>query len=51
MTNSIKDGAWSFWAGTNTEWNKKVASLEGRNIYQSAQWADHKSNAGWQTMR
>ena len=51
VTNLIRDGAWSIWTGTNTEWNKKVASLEGQNIYQSAQWADHKSNAGWQTMR
>lgn len=51
VRNLSSDGAWSFWTGTNTEWNKKVASLEGRNVYQSAQWADHKSNAGWQTMR
>lgn len=51
MTNLVKDGVWSFWTGTNAEWNAKVASFEGRNIYQSAQWADHKSNAGWQTFR
>ncbi|NBR98786.1 MAG: hypothetical protein EBT42_00050 [Actinobacteria bacterium] len=51
VKNLISDGVWSCWTGTNTEWNAKVASLEGRNIYQTAQWADHKSNAGWQTFR
>ena len=51
MKNSVSEGVWSFWTGTNAEWNIKVASLGGRNVYQSAQWAVHKSNAGWQTFR
>lgn len=48
---STKQGNWSFWTGTNAEWNTKVARFAGRNVYQSAQWADHKANAGWQTCR
>ena len=51
VTNSSNDGVWSVWTGTNAEWNEKVADIEGRNVYQSAQWADHKANAGWQTLR
>ena len=51
VTNSSSDGVWSVWTGTNAEWNEKVADIEGLNVYQSAQWADHKANAGWQTLR
>jgi lipid II:glycine glycyltransferase (peptidoglycan interpeptide bridge formation enzyme) len=51
VKNSSSDGVWSFWTGTNAEWNAKVAGIEGRNVYQSAQWADHKASAGWQTLR
>lgn len=51
MTNSNKAGVWSIWTGLSAEWNKKLATFEGRNIYQSAKWADHKENAGWKTYR
>ncbi len=51
VKNSSSVGVWSVWTGTNAQWNAKVASTEGRNVYQSAQWADHKSSAGWQTLR
>ena len=51
VKNSSSEGVWSFWKGTNAEWNAKVASIEGRNVYQTAQWADHKANAGWQICR
>lgn len=50
--NDLKSvGKWSIWTGTNTEWNSTVARLEGKNIYQTSQWADHKANSGWQICR
>ena len=42
---------WTVWDGPSSEWNKIVAQFPDVNVYQSAEWADHKSNSGWGVVR
>jgi lipid II:glycine glycyltransferase (peptidoglycan interpeptide bridge formation enzyme) len=43
--------AWTVWDGTSSEWNNTIAHFEDVNVYQSAEWADHKSTSGWSVVR
>ena len=42
---------WSIWDGTSAEWNLTIAQFHDVNVYQTAEWADHKSNSGWGVVR
>jgi lipid II:glycine glycyltransferase (peptidoglycan interpeptide bridge formation enzyme) len=43
--------AWTVWDGTSSEWNKTIAHFEDVNVYQSAEWAIHKTTSGWSVVR
>jgi lipid II:glycine glycyltransferase (peptidoglycan interpeptide bridge formation enzyme) len=43
--------AWTVWDGTASEWNRTIAHFEDVNVYQSAEWAKHKSTSGWSVVR
>ena len=42
---------WTVWSGTSSEWNKTIAPFEDVNVYQTAEWAEHKSTSGWGVVR
>ena len=42
---------WTSWSGTDQQWNTAVNQFPFSNIYQSAQWAQYKSVAGWDNLR
>ena len=46
---SLRD--WTVWGGTSFEWNKTIACFEDVNVYQTAEWAEHKSTSGWRVVR
>ena len=42
---------WTVWDGTSSEWNKAIVQFDDVNVYQTAEWADHKSASGWSVVR
>lgn len=42
---------WTVWDGTSSEWNKTISHFDDMNVYQTAEWADHKSTSGWSVVR
>ena len=42
---------WTVWDGPSNEWNNTVAQFADVNVYQTAEWAEHKSNSGWGVVR
>ena len=42
---------WTVWDGNSSEWNKTIVQFDDVNVYQTAEWADHKSASGWSVVR
>lgn len=42
---------WTVWDGTSSEWNKTIGHFDDVNVYQTLEWADHKSTSGWSVVR
>ena len=42
---------WTVWDGTASEWNKTISHFDDVNVYQTCEWADHKSTSGWSVVR
>ena len=42
---------WTVWDGTSSEWNKTIGHFDDVNVYQTSEWADHKSTSGWSVVR
>jgi hypothetical protein len=42
---------WTVWNGTSSEWNKTIGHFDDVNVYQTSEWADHKSTSGWSVVR
>jgi hypothetical protein len=42
---------WTVWDGTSSEWNKTIGHFDDVNVYQTSEWADHKSKSGWSVVR
>ena len=42
---------WTVWDGNSSEWNKTIVQFDDVNVYQTAEWADHKSTSGWSMVR
>ena len=42
---------WTVWNGTSSEWNKTIDHFDDMNVYQTSEWADHKSTSGWSVVR
>ena len=42
---------WSEWTGTTLEWNQVIESFSDESIYQTTNWALHKSTSGWNVVR
>jgi len=42
---------WTVWDGTSFEWNKTISQFNDVNVYQTSEWADHKSASGWSVVR
>ncbi len=42
---------WTVWDGTSFEWNKTISQFDDVNVYQTSEWADHKSASGWSVVR
>jgi hypothetical protein len=43
--------AWRSFEGSAADWDAAIAPLEGRTVFQSAAWAEHKSRFGWTPVR
>ena len=42
---------WTVWDGTTSEWNNAISHFDDVNVYQTSEWADHKSTSGWSVVR
>jgi hypothetical protein len=42
---------WTVWDGTSSEWNNTIGHFDDVNVYQTSEWADHKSTSGWSVVR
>jgi len=42
---------WTVWDGTSSEWNTTIGHFDDVNVYQTAEWAEHKSTSGWSVIR
>ena len=42
---------WTVWDGTASEWNNTIRHFDDMNVYQTSEWADHKSTSGWGVVR
>ena len=42
---------WTVWDGTASEWNNTIRHFDDMNVYQTSEWADHKSTSGWSVIR
>lgn len=42
---------WTVWDGTTSEWNNTIRHFDDMNVYQTSEWADHKSTSGWSVLR
>ena len=42
---------WTVWDGTASEWNNTIRHFDDMNVYQTSEWADHKSTSGWSVVR
>ena len=42
---------WTVWDGTSFEWNKTISQFDDVNVYQTSEWAEHKSTSGWSVVR
>ena len=42
---------WNVWDGTTSEWNNTISHFDDMNVYQTSEWADHKSTSGWSVVR
>ena len=42
---------WTVWDGTTSEWNNTIRHFDDVNVYQTSEWADHKSTSGWSVVR
>ena len=42
---------WTVWNGASSEWNKTIGHFDDMNVYQTSEWADHKSTSGWSVVR
>jgi hypothetical protein len=42
---------WTVWDETSSEWNKTIGHFDDMNVYQTSEWADHKSTSGWSVVR
>jgi hypothetical protein len=42
---------WTVWSGTSSEWNTTIGHFDDVNVYQTAEWAEHKSTSGWSVVR
>ena len=42
---------WTVWDGTTSEWNNTISHFDDMNVYQTSEWADHKSASGWSVVR
>ena len=51
MNDSLAQKSWSVWTGTDNEWHQLASSLDNFNLYQSAEWSEHKRNSGWLNCR
>ena len=42
---------WTVWDGTSFEWNKTISQFDDVNVYQTSEWADHKTASSWNVIR
>lgn len=43
--------SWSTWVGNDEQWDSQLLQFSRPCVYQSASWANHRKNFGWNSLR
>lgn len=51
MSQDLQTFSWNIWTGNEPEWNSAISHLDSKSVFQSAEWAQHKTDSGWSVRR